>query len=432
MRVNTANKVAPVYTHEGARASTITAEQALRRSVMSCMLWEDTFYEDGVDIVERINDLAKKVPFDKIANLAIQAREDMKLRHAPLMLAKVVSDRQAGRKMGDLLERIVQRPDELSEFLALYWKDGKRPLAKQIKVGLARAFRKFDEYALAKYNRDHAVKLRDVLFLCHAKPVDKAQEKLWKKLVEGTLATPDTWEVALSAGEGKAETFARLMAEKKLGALAFLRNLRNMNDAGVNKGIVAKYGDDLNMDRVLPFRFISAARAVPQWSDIIEHWMLKALKGADKLTGKTVIVVDNSGSMEDAVSKKSDITRADAACALAILIREICEDAVVIGYGSDAKVMPNYRGFALRDAIRRGPGGGTDTGYAVKMANREKPDRVIVVTDEQSHTSVDKPFDKGYIINVASFKNGIGYKDWVHIDGWSESVVDFIRMLEKL
>jgi hypothetical protein len=90
---------------------------------------------------------------------------------------------------------------------------------------------KFDEYSLAKYNRDNAVKLRDVLFLCHAKPKDKEQEALWKKLVEGTLETPDTWEVALSGGNEKKETWERLMQEKKLGGLAFIRNLRNMTNA---------------------------------------------------------------------------------------------------------------------------------------------------------------------------------------------------------
>jgi hypothetical protein len=30
-------------THEGARAATIAPEQALRRSVLACMLWENEF-----------------------------------------------------------------------------------------------------------------------------------------------------------------------------------------------------------------------------------------------------------------------------------------------------------------------------------------------------------------------------------------------------
>ena len=72
------------------------------------------------------------------------------------------------------------------------------------------------------------MKLRDVLFLCHAKPKDEAQDATWKQLIGGTLPTPDTWEVALSSGADKKATWERLIAEKKLGALALLRNLRKI------------------------------------------------------------------------------------------------------------------------------------------------------------------------------------------------------------
>jgi len=60
-----------------------------------------------------------------------------------------------------------------------------------------------------------------------------------------------------------------------------------------------------------------------------------------------------------------------------------------------------------------------------------RPDRLIVITDEQSHDSVPDPQGKGYMINVASYQNGVGYGSWTHIDGWSEAVVDYIREYEK-
>ena len=67
------------------------------------------------------------------------------------------------------MARVIQRADELAEFVALYWKDGKQPLSKQVKKGLAKAFTKFDAYQLAKYNNRKAiVKRRDELFLCRA------------------------------------------------------------------------------------------------------------------------------------------------------------------------------------------------------------------------------------------------------------------------
>ena len=80
--------LAPVRTHEGAPAKAIAPEQALRRSVLACMLWEDEFYEDGVQIAGRIRELVPKVDAAKVAALAIEAREAMKLRHVPLLLVR--------------------------------------------------------------------------------------------------------------------------------------------------------------------------------------------------------------------------------------------------------------------------------------------------------------------------------------------------------
>ncbi len=224
------NKPQAVRTHEGAKARAFTPEQQLRRALMNSMLWESQFYEDGVAIAERMAALVPKVKPERVAALAIEAREDMKLRHAPLLIVREMARHETHRGLvADTLERIIQRPDELTEFLAIYWADALGPMQQrkkaavsaQVKKGLARAFAKFDAYQLAKYDRDGAVRLRDVLFITHAKPKDEAQEKIWKQLVDGKLASPDTWEVALSGGADKKETFERLIADKKLGALVF-------------------------------------------------------------------------------------------------------------------------------------------------------------------------------------------------------------------
>ncbi len=265
-------------THEGAPAKRITAEQQLRRSVLACMLWEDQFYEDGVEIAGRIRELVPKVEAARVAALAVEAREKMKLRHAPLLLVREMARHNTHRALvAETLQRVIQRADELAEFVAIYWKDGKAPLSAQVKKGLAGAFSKFDAYALAKYNRPGPIKLRDVLFLCHAKPLNDAQAEVWKQLVEGTLASPDTWEVALSAGADKHITWERLLQEHKLGALALLRNLRNMKDADVDPNLVGAALRAMKTDRVLPFRFIAAARHAPQWEQVLEKAMLKTL-----------------------------------------------------------------------------------------------------------------------------------------------------------
>jgi len=429
------NRVAPLKTHEGAPAKRITAEAQLRRSLMACMLWEDTFYEDGVSIAERIASLVPLVKPETVASMAIEAREKMKLRHAPLWVVREMA-RQPRHKVlvADTLARVIQRADELAEFVALYWKDGKQPLSKQVKKGLAKAFTKFDAYQLAKYNNKKAiVKLRDVLFMCRAKPKDAEQEQIWKQLVNGTLPAPDTWEVALSNGADKKSTWERLLAENKLGGLALLRNLRNMAGSKVDESLVFAALDRMETERILPFRFIAAAKHAPQWESRIERAMLKCLEGREKLPGKTVLLVDVSGSMDSPISGKSDLVRYDAANGLAILARELCEEVAVYSFSNEVIRIPDLRGFALRDAIARSqPHYSTYLGEAVRYINEtESYDRLIVLTDEQSHDPVPDPKGKGYMINVASYKNGIGYASWLHIDGWSEAVLDYISAYEE-
>ena len=154
---------AALRTHEGAPAVPIGAEAQLRRAVLACLLWEDQFYEDGVTIAERIAGLVPRVEPAMVAALAVEAREQFKLRHAPLLLVREAARYATHRAVvAETLARVIQRADELAEFLAIYWKEGRQPLAAQVKKGLAAAFSKFDAYALAKYDREGMVKLRDV------------------------------------------------------------------------------------------------------------------------------------------------------------------------------------------------------------------------------------------------------------------------------
>ncbi len=433
------NKSKAARTHEGAKGRAFTPEHELRRAVMSCMLWEDQFYEDGVSIADRIGKLVALVEPETVAAMAIAAREDMKLRHAPLLLVREMA-RHEGHKalVAATLERIVQRPDELTEFLAIYWADALGPMQQrkraavsaQVKKGLARALTKFDAYQLAKYDRDGAVRIRDVLFLTHAKPKDATQEKVWKELVDGKLAAPDTWEVALSGGANKRETFERLIAERKLGALALLRNLRGMLAAGVKKQAIARALEDMRTDRVLPYRFIAAAQHAPDLEPELEHAMFRAIEGHARLPGQTRILVDVSGSMDAQISARSEMRRLDAACGLAVLAREICEDVEIFTFSNEVKKVPPRRGFALRDAIVKSqPHGGTELGKAVAQVD-QKATRLIVFTDEQAHDPVGAPKGLGYMVNVASYQHGVGHGPWRRIDGFSEKILDWIIAME--
>ncbi|MGD9967377.1 MAG: TROVE domain-containing protein [Hyphomonadaceae bacterium] len=457
------NKPVIPRTHEGAKARAFTPAQQLRRALMNCLLWEDQFYEDGVAIAERVGALVPKVEAETVAAMAIEAREDMKLRHAPLLVVREMARHESHRGLvADTLERVIQRPDELTEFLAIYWADALGPMQQrktravsaQAKKGLARAFAKFDAYQLAKYDRDGAVRLRDVLFITHAKPKDAAQEQVWKQLIDGTLNAPDTWEVALSAGKDKKATFERLLRENRLGYLALLRNLRNMESAKVDPALV----EDAILtrrgaERVLPFRYVAAARAAPGYEAALEKALLADLARRPKLAGKTLIVVDVSGSMYGSyMSKQSETNRATAAASLAAILRELCEEVRIYATaGNDStrvhatKLAPPRRGMALVDAIygqcQPLGGGGIFLKQVMDYLKKEegRADRIVVVTDEQdcgvgSEDSPQnaKPFGRyNYMLNVASYQNGIGSGVWTRVNGFSERVIDWIAAMER-
>ena len=470
--LNTATKTAKtaIKTAEGGKAVNIGKALQLQRLLNACLLWEDNFYSDGESVANAMRKLVREVPAEKVAELAIKAREEQKLRHAPLLIVyEMTLASKAHRELvGETLARVIQRPDEITEFVAIYYKlgGGKRPLSKQVKKGLAAAFNKFNEYSLAKYNRDKDIKLADVLALVHAKPKDKEQGLLFAKLankdhlpkktkfaqfpVANTyralaknfvgLATPDTWEVALSGGADKREAFERLIAENKLGGLAMLRNLRNMQEAGVPDAVIKQGLAQMNTERVLPFRFISAAKYAPKFEKHLEAAMFKCLAGHVKLPGKTTLLVDVSGSMDAAVSRKSDLQRVDAAVALAMLLAEVSEDFVVYSFSDSEVLVPSRRGFGLAEAIKKSQyHSGTYLGRSATAVARAEgdSDRVIVISDEQAHDNVTNPFrktgTKAYMINVATERYGVGYKNgWNHIDGWSEACVDYIAAMEGL
>lgn len=450
MKTNVTIRKAPVYTHGGAISSNISPIQRLRRLTMACLLWEDTFYVDGKTIADQIEEVCTQLDQVQVLNIARECHLKGLLRHVPLLLIvnsfkcknKLIRTDEFGvtfQGAMDIIADICSRPDQMTELLSLYWKDGKKPIPAQLKKGLAKAFTRFDEYALQKYNRDTPIKLRDVLFLSHAKPKNDEQAELWKRLISNQLKTPETWEVKLSSGEDKKESFSELLAKGKMGKLAIVRNLRNMQESGVDKSLVK---DQLLKQKreILPFQFIAASRACPQWEDIIDESMVDSLKDRNKLSDITAIFVDVSGSMTDKISGKSEISRMDAACGIAILLREICESVDTFTFSNQLAFVPPRHGMALRDSIIRSqPNSGTCLGGALNLflANKKKDlviNRVIVITDEQANDIPPRMLgvERCYIINVGTYEHGIKNNgEWLTINGFSEYVIDYIQEIEK-
>lgn len=464
MRMNTRGKPTPVFTAEGGQGTRVSPDLTLRRMALTAMLFEKQFYQSGSEHSKTVIDTIAEMEqtfgtvemIRRVLMLAVECREQMYLRHMPLFLLSALTRfTGSGTSVAIGLARCIQRPDEMGEFIAIYAKmfpeairssidyrtgllSGARKgvkLSAGAKRGLAQAFRKFNPYQLAKYNRDAEYSLTDVIRLVKPKPGHAQQSQTWKSLIKKTLASPDTWEVALSAGKDKKATWERLIQEGRLGGLAFLRNLRNMQKDGVSLELIRQRFKE-PFPKVLPYRFIAAAKYAPSLVAEVDEAMLRSTVSMTKLPGHTAIIVDVSRSMKDPMSSYSDMVRRDAASALSIILRELCNSTQVFTFSNHVVIIPSYRGMALSAAINDSqPHGGTELraamnaiGVEVRAGRVPAFDRVIVITDEQTRDGVGQAAGLGYMINVGANMIGVGYPDkgWVHIDGFSERIVDFI------
>lgn len=482
-QINQTRKPAPpVFTHEGGKGQRTDAYHALRRTLMCCLLWEDSFYENGVSVADRMKSLIPKISADELFNLAIEARTDFGLRHAPLLVAREMARGTPEQRaiIPHLLPAIMQRPDEIAEFMALYWADngGKKFVSHPVRRGIALALGKFKQFQLAKWDKkDKEVRIRDAVFMSHVKPDDVPHGKRWAaaerkadrkagevrawpfteretvqfELSNDLLKQTGTWEDRLSAGEPAKVVFTELMEKGELGALAFIRNVRKMESAAVDSGLIKQYSTTVPLRGVFPHQLITAARVNKPYEDMFDQMLLRLTAGMPKLAGKTLVLVDVSGSMNDPLSthdakpqyrsKKAGpvvepTKRLDAACAVAIMARDLGEEVRVYSFSYNAIQVPNRRGMALRDAIDKSqPHGGTALAASIKTVNKEWAyDRIIVVTDEQSQDGSAPPL-KGsfaYMLNVGTYKNGVESSGgWQKIDGWSPAVIRYIQQLES-
>jgi hypothetical protein len=183
--------------------------------------------------------------------------------------------------------------------------------------------------------------------------------------------------------------------------------------------------------RLASFRLIArpAARAAPRFEPWLDEALMESVLEGPVLPGRTIILVDVSGSMAAPLSARSDLTRMDAAAALASVTPG---DLRVFTFSNGVVEVPARRGMAGVDAVIGSQAhGGTELGKAVAHVNRLPHDRLIVITDEQAAGPVPAPTAPlAYMVNVASARNGVGYGTWTHIDGFSEAVLRFMQAHE--
>jgi hypothetical protein len=190
----------------------------------------------------------------------------------------------------------------------------------------------------------------------------------------------------------------------EMGHMALLRNLRNFDTAGVPDEVAqvaaARIADPVNVanGRQFPFRYLSAYRAAPslRWAYPLEQALEASVSNIPHLPGRTLILVDTSGSMQDSFSKDGKVLRWDAAATFGVALGRRCDSADVVSFSSSywgedraSRQFPVQPGESLLRSLDRFKAdgyfldGGTDTAGAVRR-HFSGHDRVVVITDEQA------------------------------------------------
>ena len=479
--------------YEGEVAYKLTPKMELYTLICTASL-QKKFYTDSDECVGRLKGLLHKVPIEFAVKLAIYAREQMYLRSIPLVMAvellKLADEHikdvhEQSKLLEDLVERVIQRADEIPEILSYFQIANERTGTKKLnklptalKKGVARAFYKFDAYQFAKYNRATEVTIRDAMFLTHPKPI-KEKEALFKKIADNKLDTPYTWETELSKDDGrnKKEKWEALITSKKVGYMAQLRNLRNMLEANVDNiqvvldNLASK--EAVWKSRQLPFRFFSAYREVADVGEFKSSAVLECLeeaivhstqniKGFDTNTN-VLIACDMSGSMTCMLSPKSKIHYYEIGLTLGMLLQHRCKSVITGIFGEDWKVVQLPRTNILANTHKlsnmEGEVGHSTNGYkAIQwlINNKQVADKVFIFTDCQlwdsdygygygkaEHSTLQDewkkykqlaPNAKLYIFDLAGYGNtpiNLSHKDVYMIAGWSEKVFNVLDAIEK-
>ena len=463
------------HTYNGAPGFARDAKGELFLLAVTNMVGEDTFYEGAGTRDQRYERLVHEVAVADPAwmlDFLTWLRSEANLRSASLVgAAEAVRARLAATGAAQapgtaanrrMVDAVLRRADEPGELVAYWLSRYGRAVPKPVKRGVAdAAARLYSEFSLLKYDSAaHGVRFADVLDLTHPSPTAPWQGDLFRYVLarrhDRDDAVPDslamvranarlravaaeeperllssdelraagmTWEDALSLAGPRVDK-ARLWGAliPTMGYMALLRNLRNFDEAGVPdevaETVAARLADPARSARSgqLPFRFLSAHRSVAslRWAHALDKALTASLANVPVLGGRTLILVDLSGSMTGPVSRHSRLNRADAAKVFGAALALRAADATLVGFDSGSQRVPVPKGgsvLRLAESFPRG-GGGTATADAVRRWYRGH-DRVLIVTDEQANghgygeVTAPVPEDRPvYTWNVAGYRHG--------------------------
>lgn len=434
--------------YEGGLAFKTSPKTDLTLRMMTWLVGEPKFYGDKATETKDIEELIGKVAVEDpeyLMKLASFARNEMYLRSAPIfLLIEATKHVDAKPFIKRWTPKIICRADELTESLALFIQkngsigsQGKASLSHCLKDGLAASFHNFNRYQFAKYDRDGAVKLRDVLRLVHPKPKDTFESETFKMIKERTLPAPDTWEVAISTKGSTKENWESILP--KMGYMAVLRNINNFIKVGLEPSKVTPILTNPKLiadSKQFPFRFLSAYKAVhgniwnehgwestksedpfikKEYSKALEIALELSVKNVPYWVGRTFITCDSSSSMDCPISQRSTVWRSDIGMVMGALASRISDNGIASVFGEAFQVVDLDGSNVLADTVKLAStevGHSTNAWKAIEylLSNNIKVNRILLFSDMQCYDSASANRlvtiygSRGYESLAATFK----------------------------
>jgi len=378
-------------------------------SILLTSFVQDQYYRSSNDTMKRISDLLGKVNPKFAAKAAVYARNEFKMRSITHVLAGELSKHISGQSWAKNFYRdVARRPDDMTEIVSYYFSKGNKKLPNSLKKGFAKAFDKFDRYQLAKYRGEGKdVSLVDLVNLVHPVPTDKNADAL-NDLVDGVLKSTNTWESKMTkAGqesksneekaENKAKVWYELLSEKKMGAMALVRNLRNILDQSpesIDLAIDALKNENfIKNSMMLPFRFMSAINELEKVNFSRTGEVISALNVAldnslsnvPVFPGRTLVVLDDSGSMTwNAAGDYKSPMQIGSLFAAVLMKTNKCDFMM---FNSNARYVNNMNfgdsvGTLTNRIMAKATSGGTNFPSIFEKADKAY-DRIIILSDMQ-------------------------------------------------
>lgn len=469
-------------THEGGAGFKPSREEELALIVLGTF-FTDSFYESSFDTAKRMYNLVQGVSMDYIEKLAVVARQDFNMRSTPAVLLGMAT-LVYGQPSQDIAKRVFTRGDELGDYLgavALFSNNGK-VIPSAVRFARKVLHRTLDERTALRYGGGNKKwNLPKILRLTHARQganftqhalmnfilkrhetgsmtdawdsLNDAQRKLLP-LVDAAVHNRDagdvSWERSRSTGNASWNELA-----PKMGYMALLRNLRNFAGDATFTGmsdVLRRISDPeaVANSKQMPFRYLSAINAT---SNTGGFGMEKALREAldhslanlPEFTGKTLVLVDTSGSMDSVVGGTGSETSAVDIAALFGASLSRMGDTRVVAFGTRSQVI----NFSPTDdvygryqqivdhGLRRRLGYGTEINSALDSARVSDYDNLIILSDMQVADYMDREYRdfKGVVISVdlAPYEHGIERigNSFFAFAGWSDAVLNLMSTLTR-